>query len=71
MSTFLIILCITGYIVAGLLTSKFIAKSMYLDSSDPTDCIQLTISVTIIIIIWPLLCIMYLIGRVFFNIIKQ
>jgi len=39
MSTFLTILCIMGYIVAGLLTSKFIAKSMYLESSDPTDCI--------------------------------
>ena len=67
MSTFPIILCIICYIIAGLFISRFITKSMYLESSDPADCVALTV----IVIIWPLLCIMYLIGRVFFGIIKQ
>ena len=67
MSTFLIILCIICYIIAGLFISRFITKSMYLNSNDPADCIALTVIATI----WPLLCVMYLIGRVFFRIINQ
>jgi len=67
MSTFFAILCIIGYIVAGLFASRFIVKRIYLDSSDPADCVALTV----IIAIWPLLCIMYLIGKIFFNILKQ
>jgi len=66
MSTFIVILCIVGYIIAGLFISRFTTKSMYLESSDPADCVALTV----IVIIWPLLCIMYLIGRMLFNILR-